>query len=435
MKKRTLVIVSILAALAVLSVLIYIIFFKEDKNTTLTIAEKQWIEKNKNNVSDVGILNEVFLLNYDGEGVFFDFVKDLEEDTNLVFNKVSYQGDTKNDYALVRKNKVEDNDILFYKDEYVLVTKDKVKYLTLDELNGFEIGVLEEDLEDANSYLRADISFKSFSSLIDLITEINMEDTKLNGIVMTKLDYLKNYNTENASYISYNITEMSDYYVLTLGKEEKLNTIFKKYFEKWQKEQYQQSYNLHITNNYFLVNDINNQAQVKFRSKRYVYGYVENLPYDIYLNDKNYGINSTIISNFANQANIEIVYEKYEDYEKLSKAFKENKIDFFFDSYADTEYDMDIYNTISPIEEDVVILSNLSNEITVNSIRSLKNKEVLTVSSSAIEKYLLDNKIKVKSYKTVSDLITKVKDDSIIALNYANYNYYVRKELDKFKID
>ena len=435
MKKRTLTIVGVLAALAVMSVFVFFIFFKEDNNTTLTIAEKQWIEKNKNNVIDLDILNNVSILNNDGEGVFFDFITDLEDDTKLTFNKVSYTNTSNSNYALERKKDIGKNDILIYKDEYVLVGKDRVKYISLSELDGLTIGVLENELEDANSYLRANVSFKSYANLDDLIAKLVDQDAELDAIVMTKLDYLKHFDEENKLYIYYNITEMNDNYVLSLGNEEKLNVIFKKYAEKWMAESYDESFNRHFTKNYFTIHGVEEQAQVKFRSKRYVYGYVENLPYDTLINDTHYGINSVFISKFASLGDIEIVYQKYDNYEKMVKDFEENKIDFYYDSYKEKEYNLDVFKTISPFKEDIVIISNLGNNITVNSIRSLKNKEVLTLSNSAIEKYLTDNKITVKSFKTLEDLISKINEDSIVALNYANYNYYVRKDLTKFKID
>lgn len=435
MKKNTLLVIIITAVIAVLSILTYTVFFKEDKNNTLTIAEKRWIESNKNNVIDLGILNDVVLLNYNGEGLFLDFIKDLEENTNLSFNKVSYSKDNKNEYSLIRKKEFSEKDILIYQDNYVLISKERGKFTSLNKLDGLVIGVKETDLEQANSFLRADVTFKSFDTDEKMFEEISLEDSNLDAIVVSKLDFVKKIDPEKPLYIIYDITEMTDNYVLTLGKEEKLNTIFNKYYSKWQEEKYADSKNLHLTNNYFSIMNIDEQSQVKFRSKRYAYGYIDNLPYDTEIDEEMYGINNAIISSFADFANIEIIYQNYANSKALKEAFKKNELDFYFDNYDYTEYDMDTYQTVSPFEETIVIISKLSNKITINSIRSLQNKEVLTISGSAIEEYLADNKITVKSYKTVSDLIKKSSDDSILALNLANYNYYVRKELSKFKVD
>ena len=94
-KKIIITILSIIGTVLVAFV-VYSIFFKEDKNTTLTLIEKQWIENNKNKVIDFSIVNEIPIISDNGEGLFFDFLKDLEKDTKLSFNKVSYNSQTGN---------------------------------------------------------------------------------------------------------------------------------------------------------------------------------------------------------------------------------------------------------------------------------------------------------------------------------------------------
>ena len=84
MKKIIAIIVSIFVIL--LGVFgTYSIFFKQDKDTTLTLIEKQWIEDNKNQIIDLSIVNNIPVFNYEGAGVIFDFVNELEEKTGLEF--------------------------------------------------------------------------------------------------------------------------------------------------------------------------------------------------------------------------------------------------------------------------------------------------------------------------------------------------------------
>ena len=49
MKNKKIIIAIVVAALVLIAGLVsYFVFFKQDKYTTLTFAEKQWIENNKN---------------------------------------------------------------------------------------------------------------------------------------------------------------------------------------------------------------------------------------------------------------------------------------------------------------------------------------------------------------------------------------------------
>ena len=80
--KKLITIISTILILVIIGIGTYTLFFKEDKNSTLTIIEKQWIEDNKNNIIDLGIVNNIPVFNYNGEGIIFDFVDDIEEKTD-----------------------------------------------------------------------------------------------------------------------------------------------------------------------------------------------------------------------------------------------------------------------------------------------------------------------------------------------------------------
>ena len=51
---------------------------------------------------------------------------------------------------------------------------------------------------------------------------------------------------------------------------------------------------------YYKVTETDEQSKVKFRSKRYSYGFVENAPFDIELNGKLYGINNATMVKHLN---------------------------------------------------------------------------------------------------------------------------------------
>ena len=155
MKNKRLVII-IIVSLLVLLLGGYYFITKEDKATTLNLIEKQWIENNKNTVMDIGVINNVPIFNYNGAGVFFDFLENLERTTGLELNKVSFQYNDKIelDYAFNIVDKASENDILIYCDNYVIVTNSKQKYIDVNEIKGLTIGVLTSDLEQVSTYLK-----------------------------------------------------------------------------------------------------------------------------------------------------------------------------------------------------------------------------------------------------------------------------------------
>jgi len=71
--KKGIIIGIILVLIITVGVGIFLFFNKEDKNTTLTIVDKQWIQNNKNNLIDIEITNDIPIFNYNGQGIFFDF--------------------------------------------------------------------------------------------------------------------------------------------------------------------------------------------------------------------------------------------------------------------------------------------------------------------------------------------------------------------------
>ena len=435
-RKRTIIISIILIVLLVTGGIIYFLLNNEDKNSTLTLVEKQWIESNKNNVIDFGLINDVAILNNSGEGVIFDFMNNIEENTGLDFNKVSYKyGDNvKEDYSFRVVDKPTDNDILIYSDNYVLVSKDNEKYNNINEIKKGTIGVLKETMDDTNKYLdNSNLSYKSASNVDELFKDIN--NNNVDYIVLPKLLYLSNVKDNKDLHINYNITEISDNYVITLGDTKKLNNILKKYYKKWSEEKFAKSFATRFTNTYFSITGVEEQSKVKFKSKRYVYGFIENAPFDIEINGKLVGINNSIIKNFAELTNVEITYDSYSSVSKLKKAFANGDIDFYFDRYSDEDYDLDYYNTVSMYDEKVVILSNYNNKLTANSVNSLDGKSIVTLSDTMICEDLEDRGMDYKSYSNMNDLLNHLDDSSIIVIDEATYNFYRDTEFKNYKVD
>ena len=84
MNKKIIFIIILAIALIGSGFGVYYYLSSEDKNTSLTKIEKEWIENNKQNLIDLGVSNDIPVLNYVGEGLVFDYFTDLEKNTGLV---------------------------------------------------------------------------------------------------------------------------------------------------------------------------------------------------------------------------------------------------------------------------------------------------------------------------------------------------------------
>ena len=436
-KRNIIIIIAIVLILAITGVL-YFVFTNQDKDSTLTLVEKQWIESNKNKVIDFGIVNNIAILNNSGEGLLFDFFEAIEEDTSLEFNKISYEyGEAVNEeYAFKVVDKLDKDDILVYSDNYAVISKKKVKYNSLNEISHARVGVLEKNLENINKYLACDdLSYTPYENIKDLLISYKEEKSELDFIVLPKIIYLSMEDLYKVLYINYNIDELKDNYVISLGDTKKLNNILDKYYKKWSSENYDSIYANEFTNTYFRISDTEKQSEVKFKSKRYIYGFVENAPFEIEVNGKLVGINSAIIKSFSDIANVEVTFQSYPSVDRLREAFSNGKIDFYFDKYNKAKYDLDTYLTVSPYDEQIVVVSKYGNNINVNSANSLTGESVLTLKNTKIEAELEKVKANIKSYDRLEDLMANMNDNSVVVIDEATYNFYKESNFRDYKVD
>lgn len=438
MTKKQVIITSItLIVILILGWVFYYFFLNQDEKSTLTIVEKKWIEKNKNNIVDIGIINNIPIFNYDGEGVFFEFIKKIEKDTGLEFNEISYDlGSTETpEYAFKIKEKVDDNDISIYEDNYAIVSKNKVVYNDLEDIPAMTIGVTKNNLENINFYLydNKNIQYKVFDNETSLFNEINSNNSSVQAIVVPKTIYL-NYINKNKLNINYNITDAKLNFVLSLGNEKKLNTIIRKYYKKWYKDEYKEQYNKYFLSNYFNFNNIYEDKVAKFRSKQYNYGFISYAPFSTSVDGKLVGISNEYMSQFASLANIEIKYKEYKSLHDLIKDFNENKVDLFFNTSSQNKFDMDVYNTISAVDENISIVTHENNDIIIKSLSSLKDKEVYVIAGSQAVSHLKGYGIVTREVNNFDNILDKLNEDSIIAIDTKAFDIYRHNKLDKFKI-
>ncbi len=427
-KKKVLIGIIIGIVISLLIVASYFILTKEDKTTTLNIIEKQWIENNKNKRFDFSVVTDIPIFSYEGKGIFLDFLDNIEEVTGLDFNRIStkYGNSETSEYGFNIVDTIDDNDILIYEDNYVILSNKGTRYETIEELDGLVIGALNSEVSNIAYYLKgANVTFKTCEKVDGLFDAIK-NDPKNNivpvvdAIILPKTIYLDEILNYKDFDISYTISEMSKKFVLTLGSNDRLNDILTKYYTKWSDENFNNSYNNYLLDMYFNINKIDEKQKVQFRSKRYTYGYIDNAPFDI----ENVGINEQLIDEFIKFANIEISFKKSNNYNDLINMFNQNEIDFMFDNLANNDYSLDIFNTVSNYDESFVVITSKSNDIVINSVNSLLNNNINVIGDTKIAAYLDTQGFDLNTHKNIEQLVQNTGNSDVIVIDYLTYKFY-----------
>ena len=430
MKKKNKIIILTLTVLVILSLffLFYVFFNKKD---TLSIAEKQWIDNNKTNVIDISVLNDVPAFTYNGNGVLFDFLNYVSKDTNLSFNPSAFKvGDTDlNNYSFTVKDKSDANDILVYKDNYVLVFNKAKVIKNTSSVSNSNIGILESDVNKFTDYFNDTNTFTTYKSINEMINGSNNVD----AIILLKTDATK-YISSKSLAISYEFLSETKDYVITLKGDSNLNSILKKYYSKWSGTNFKNSYYNHLLSDYYDYKSVTTLKQTDIKSKTYVYGFISNGIYDSLRKNKLTGINNLVLKSFSNFSKVEIKYKKYDDIKTLVDDYENGKVDIMLNN-NNIKIKKDSFVTRSSINSNIVVLSTYNNSVNVKSIKDLRNYSVATIKNSKIAKILKDNGVDANGYDNISKLIRNKKKNEVIVIDSYTFEYYKTRNLKNYKID
>lgn len=438
----------LVGALIVVLVVILIILINFSRgnvgNTNLNLTEKKWIENNKKDVINVSIANNIPGFSSDGEGVFFDYVSKLGEQTGLSFNLISYDAGSdvlENDlyFEVVSGedvNDLKDDSMVFFKDYYVLVGKDSEKITEPSKISNKKIGVLSSDLADVSYYIPSTnaISYTSYQN--DEEIENALSNGNVDYIAIPKTRYAS-YIISNSYHVVYNITELKEAYVLKTSKDvdKNLSSIVNKKFIEYKNKYLEDVYNETLINMLLVENNISEKSKADFLSKKYVFGYIENEPYTSMINNKLIGLDSTYINSFSELSGATFTIKKYRSVKDLTKDLNDGKVDVAPNYYNYSGLSGNYVKTISPYEEEYVILAyNTRTDVVINSVKSLKDKSVITINSTLAKFIEKQTDAKVKTYDRVSQLLSKIDKDSIIVLDKNVYEMYKDKELANYRV-
>ena len=177
--KKYIIILPILIAIIAFAI-IYLSYSRVDRKTSLSVSEKSWVEKNKDNSFDIEIVNDYPLYAYNGDGVLFEFLSDFKEDVGIELGQNPYlksKKPTGKGYKIriVNNNtKLKKNDITIFNDYYVMISKRSMRINHIDDLKNLTIGIFSSDSEDISYYLKSatNISYNQYNTERELFNAL-----------------------------------------------------------------------------------------------------------------------------------------------------------------------------------------------------------------------------------------------------------------------
>ena len=436
MKKKLFFLIPIIIVFSVF-VGVYSYYNKQDAKNSLTVTEKKWVEENKSKVIDFSVINDYPLYGLNGEGVFFNFITDFEQDVGLEFNKVSYlKEETTNSKGysfrvLDNDTKLTKNDLLLFNDGYIALGREYQRINHISDMKNITFGVLKNDASDISYYLKSgsNLVYKSYDSVDALFTAV--DSNEVNMIIIPNIMYLNKTIGKKEYIINYYFTEMKKQVVLTLAEDNyKVNTIIKKYYKKWKSSEYVDEYNQAYLDYYMKENNISSKTKADLISKNYVYGYVENSPYEVDIDGKVAGIAGEYINRIERLMDIDFTFKKYPSVEALKKAIKKNDVDIYFDYYGISDTSSNYLSTLSTFVEDYVVLGKQSNSQVVSSFESLKGENLAMLDNNSLYDYFKNSsRSKITTYKDIDSLIKRANDKLVVV----DKEVYYRYQHSKFK--
>ena len=430
--KKLFIIIGVLAVLLVGGIILWINVNNNSKE--LSLSEKKWIEDNKNSMIDIYVMNDLPIFTESENDIFLSFLNYFEAETGLSLNKVSYSLNSSlptGDYLFKIINEVDDigrNDLLFYEDNYVVLSKTNKKIQDLSELDDYKIGALTSNLTSIIEYLSYgnNLTISNYDDDVQLLNAFSADE--VNFIVVPKNRYLKDIVNNNYFVVS-SLSNLSNKYVLQVSnKGNKLDSIFTKLYFKWYGNNFKKLFSKNLDEYYFKIKNIDDRTISAFKGKKYIYGYVENVPYEI---SNNKGLNLEFLKGFESFAGVEFQFKKYSSVKALKNAFDEGKVDIIFNYYG---FDSSSSNeTINVYNSSYVILTHINNNVTVDSWVSLSGKEIYALKDTALTAYINNNtKATVRTYSKIKNLLKN--KEPLILLDLNTYNYYKNTKLKDYYI-
>lgn len=423
-KKKSLIIIIIsILVVAITAILLYTLL--NDKNK-LTVAERNWVNESIGTIQNINVINNVNVFGKDGSGVFYDFIDSFEKEYELTINPITFNvGNNPSGITFNEKTSTNDNDIVFYTDHYVLVSKTSDLVASEENLNGKTIGILSSDLSYVSKYIKkaTNVSFTQFESRDELIDNMNGEG---NYMLVPLMEYLDVYLSKDYNVV-YHFSDIKKYFTLSVS-DDKLSSILTKYYNKWENK-FNDVYNKNLFKSFTQNMNITDTEVDSMQSVTYNYGFVNASPYEVIMGGKYGGIVAVYLSKFSNFAGVEFNFSKYKNFNKFTKAIKNNEVDLYFNYYNFTD---EFYQT-SGLNIEYVIALPKSNNTVIKSINSLIGKTVYVQENSKIYDYVKTIEgINVKTFSTTKELFKLNKKNVNLIIDKNTFDYYSENKLNNY---
>ena len=445
--KKKKILIPILSLIILVIVIVACLFGFNFKNpNALTLEENKWIDENKYDVVDVAVMNDIPVLSYEGEGLIYDYLNYVTDNHNIKINIIPSKLDNtvEYDYRLNIVDKPTKNDVELLNENSVLLTLNDISYRDINEISNLRIGVLSTDKQLVESYLNnSTITYVEYNNYTDLKNSIlnsktaieqGSLDYQVDAIIVLKTLAIKEI-IENNLNIAYHFNDLSKFFVLTAKGDKNLNSIFNKTYNSWKLQDFEMKYNQFLLSNYYNFKKLSDVEQKTLKSKNYVYGFINYGIYNHLDNNKISGLNGLILKKFNEFSGLSIKYTQYNSISKLVNDFNKNEVDFLFNIVDKSDIKIDIFETNPVFNKSLLVITNINNNSIIDNLKSLKNKEVLSLKDSYIEQFLNASEIKYKSYNDLQSLIEDFTSNDIMIIDLQNYNYYKTSYLKDSKIN
>ena len=435
-KTNKIIILSVILVIFLIFLIIFILNYSKD-SYSFSLIEKKWIKDNATNVIDVSVYNDVAVFGENGRGVIFDYLDNFTKKYEIKFNKISYFTDDKGEVknvafrVLNTGDSLSKNDILLYEDKYVLASRKNASYDKITDLENITIGVLASDVSLVSYTLSEakNITYKTYDD-IDKITS-DYSNKVIDYVILPENRYL-DFILKNDLKMVLHLNDLSQKYVLTVNNNATLLNILNKYSLQFLDKDYNDSYKKNFIDFFFRVNNIGESEKMSYNASSYNYGYVTNIPLESPNNNLFGGILSNYLSGFEDLFDVDFKVVKYNSIYELKQALSRGELDLAFGNYSDNNLNIDTIHTKSLFKEQYVVLSR--SDKVLDSIKSLKDKEVMMVNSTMLFDYVNSIGIKVRAYNNTDEVLRHVTRESILVIDKYTYDFYKNRKLESFNV-
>ena len=404
-------------------------FLLKDENR-LSSNERLWITENANVVQNIHVLNDANLFGNLGRGVYYSFLNDFSEEYNLQFNTITMNGNESSDgLSLTVTNTLLDLDLPFYEDHYVLVSKKSEVGIGLEDLTSQKIGVLSSLNDVVKSYMGNFGSLTSYSSSDELFRAL--DNGTVSYVIVPRME---NMNTilEKNLWIVHHFSDLKRYFVLRDNTDSVLFHIMQKYFAKWSKNTLETELFAQELDMFQESLNITDAMIDEMRKSTVTYGFMTNLPYEVYGDGEFGGILSEYVGAFAKFLDLDIEYKRYSSERRMLRDMNNGHISLYF-NYNTSFTAGSIVDIYLPLN--YAIYAHESNPIVISSLTTLGNTPLYVEENSLLYQNLASiGGLNLVTYQ--KDELSKVlrDKDNLVVMDYQVGEYLRRSSLKKYSL-